>query len=127
MRRIAVLSLLSTLIAAPAAAAEHGPKKTPALLEKGKASYQRNCAGCHGEKGAGDGPGAAAINPKPRNFATEAFRNGAKPAQIFATLGAGIAGTAMAPFGFLPEEERWAVAHYVADLKAATSKSSKKK
>lgn len=122
MHRAAVLSLFCLAFATAAAAAEHGPKRTPALLEKGKASYQRNCAGCHGEKGAGDGPAAAAINPKPRNFATDAFKNGAKPAQIFATVNAGIAGTSMAPFGFLPEEERWAVAHYVADLKAAASK-----
>ncbi len=122
MHRFAALSLICSLVAATALAGEGGPKKTPALVEKGKASYQRNCAGCHGEKGAGDGPAAAAINPKPRNFATDAFKNGAKPAQIFATLGAGIPGTSMAPFGFLPEEERWAVAHYVADLNAAASK-----
>jgi len=36
--------------------------------EKGKATYKTFCVTCHGEKGNGDGPGAAALNPKPAKF-----------------------------------------------------------
>jgi mono/diheme cytochrome c family protein len=32
--------------------------------------YVQFCGSCHGNKGAGDGPAAAGLNPKPRNFVT---------------------------------------------------------
>jgi mono/diheme cytochrome c family protein len=42
---------------------------------KGKAAYEANCASCHGNTGAGDGPiGAALPEPKPRNFQTAQFK-----------------------------------------------------
>jgi mono/diheme cytochrome c family protein len=31
-------------------------------------NYQSYCAKCHGEQGKGDGPGAAMLNPKPRDY-----------------------------------------------------------
>ena len=34
----------------------------------GKALYDRWCAGCHGVEGRGDGPGAATMLPRPRDF-----------------------------------------------------------
>jgi mono/diheme cytochrome c family protein len=105
------------LVAAPAGAAEP-PKKTPELLDKGRASFERNCSACHGETGAGDGIAAAALNPRPRNFATDRFKNGSKPTQIFETLKKGVPGSAMAPFTNLPEEERWALAYWVSELSA---------
>lgn len=38
-------------------------------LAKARASYQNYCQVCHGKNGKGDGPGAAALSPKPRDFA----------------------------------------------------------
>jgi mono/diheme cytochrome c family protein len=32
-------------------------------------NYQSYCRKCHGDQGKGDGPGAAMLNPKPRDFA----------------------------------------------------------
>jgi mono/diheme cytochrome c family protein len=40
---------------------------------KGAVKYKELCVSCHGEKGAGDGAAAAALNPKPANF-TDAKR-----------------------------------------------------
>ncbi len=42
----------------------------------GKALYNGKgaCAGCHGPNGAGDGPAAAALNPKPASFTSGAYR-----------------------------------------------------
>ncbi len=34
----------------------------------GQAVYNRLCVSCHGAGGKGDGPAAAALNPKPRNL-----------------------------------------------------------
>jgi mono/diheme cytochrome c family protein len=43
-------------------------KANPASLERGEALYQEYCASCHGPQGAGDGPAAEALNPKPANL-----------------------------------------------------------
>ena len=43
-------------------------------VEAGNASFQANCASCHGPTGAGDGPVAAVLDPKPRNFSEAQFQ-----------------------------------------------------
>ncbi len=115
-------SLAGALIVAFAAGAAEAPKKTPQLIDQGKASFQRNCAACHGDRGAGDGPAAAALNPKPRNLATEPFKNGSSPAQVFQTIAKGLPGTPMIAFGHLSEDERWGLAYYVAELRSKPKK-----
>ncbi len=92
-------------------------KSTPELINKGKASFAVSCAACHGTMGAGDGPAAAALNPKPRNLATEKFKNGDTAQKIFGTISKGLPGTVMVAFGHLPEEERWALTHFVMSLR----------
>jgi mono/diheme cytochrome c family protein len=37
-------------------------------LKRARENYQSYCAKCHGEQGKGDGPGAAMLNPKPRDY-----------------------------------------------------------
>jgi mono/diheme cytochrome c family protein len=39
-----------------------------AAMLKARKIYQERCASCHGDKGDGKGPGAFAINPKPRDY-----------------------------------------------------------
>ena len=84
-------------------------------LKKGAELYAANCASCHGEKGLGNGAAAAALNPKPRNFAADKgnWKNTSSPLGIFKTLANGIAGGSMASYSNLPEEDRWALTHYV--------------
>jgi mono/diheme cytochrome c family protein len=110
---VAVLVLLAT-----GARAGPQPKKTPALLETGRVSFQLNCASCHGEHGEGDGVSAASLQPRPRNFITEPFKHGATAAQVFRTLEKGVPGTAMIAFAHLSEEEHWALAYHVVELRA---------
>ena len=105
-------------LAGAAAPARKPPKRTPELIEQGKATYAIYCIACHGERGAGDGSAAARLDPRPRNFSAEKFRQGESVSQIFATLGKGVPGTAMVKFTNLPEADRWALAWYVLDLKA---------
>ena len=40
----------------------------------GKKLYETRCQYCHGEKGKGDGPGAAVMYPRPRDFTSGAFK-----------------------------------------------------
>ncbi len=88
----------------------------PEMVAKGKMLYAINCASCHGSSGKGDGDRAAELNPKPRNYATEKFKFGSSPSNIWNTLKTGSPGTAMAPFELLPAEDRIAIIHYVLTL-----------
>lgn len=53
---------------APAAAAAKAPADAAALRQEAKQIFAMRCQTCHGPNGAGDGPGSAALDPKPRNF-----------------------------------------------------------
>jgi mono/diheme cytochrome c family protein len=108
------------LVAAAAmfAAARKPPARSQELVALGKRTYGIYRTACHGATGAGDGSVAAKLNPKPRNFRTDKFRQGNKVTQIFDTLGKGVPGTAMVSYTNLSDEERWALAWYVLELKA---------
>ena len=87
-------------------------KPTPELIAKGKALFMVNCASCHGNNGLGDGPAAAALNPKPRNFHEGYWKYGGGIARVVQTISTGSPGTAMAAFTNIPLEDRFAIAHY---------------
>ncbi len=115
---------LLVVLAAAAAAAEPPPRPlTERDARTGRAVYLRECAACHGERGDGNGPGAAFVDPKPRNFTRKLFKlrttsSGEPPAtaDILRTIERGIPGTAMPSFRFLSEEERRQVAAVVLDF-----------
>lgn len=46
-----------------------------AVFAQGQTIYAEKCALCHGATGYGDGPGAAALDPKPRNHTDGAYMN----------------------------------------------------
>ncbi|MBI4322646.1 MAG: c-type cytochrome, partial [Candidatus Omnitrophica bacterium] len=50
------------------------PPPTPALFEMGRRLYEKQCASCHGLRGAGDGAAAYLLYPKPRDFTQNEFR-----------------------------------------------------
>lgn len=66
--------------ASPAPAAAPAPE--PASAAPGTAAvaeaeqiFATRCTTCHGAQGAGDGPGSAALDPKPRNFQDAAWQD----------------------------------------------------
>lgn len=124
-KSILAVTTVAVLSAPFAWAATAKPKKTPAMIEKGKAAFATNCVPCHGEKGEGNGAAAAALNPKPRNFVTEPFKQGDKVEQIFETLNKGVPGSTMVAFTALSEEDRWALAYFVTTLRPAPAKPEK--
>jgi len=90
---------------------------TPALLARGKTLFAQNCAACHGPAGRGDGPAAGALNPKPRHFDEAAgWKNGATRAGIYKTLQAGVPGSGMVAYDYLPPKDRMALVHFVRSL-----------
>jgi DMSO reductase family type II enzyme heme b subunit len=46
----------------------------PQQAPRGKATYDKWCAGCHGETGAGDGASAAYMLPRPRDFTRGVYK-----------------------------------------------------
>ena len=87
---------------------------TPELIAIGKKIFTTTCAACHGEDGAGAGPGAVGLNPAPRNFTSnEGWINGQTLSGIFTTLTDGIPNSGMIAYDFLTPKERFALAHYI--------------
>lgn len=93
------------------------PRFSPDLAN-GEKLFGENCATCHGDCGAGDGPSADTLNPKPRDFTDPQRLQKYAPYQFFQALTFGVEGTAMAAFGeaFTPEE-RWDLAFYLMTLR----------
>ena len=87
----------------------------------GKAVYVKWCAGCHGETGAGDGPAAAYMLPRPRNFTGAVYKirttaSGQLPtdADLLRVIDEGLPGSAMPPWkGRLSDAERRDVLAYL--------------
>jgi len=68
----------------------------------GAAIFKKNCAGCHGATGEGNGPAAVSLKPKPANFVNPAYKDstGKNPkdytdAELTAVISKGRKGTAM--------------------------------
>jgi cytochrome c553 len=80
----------------------------------GKRVYLERCAPCHGDDGRGDGPAAAALEPRPRNLRDPSFWDGRTPARLRDVVQHGKTGTMMQPFeGVLSDGEIDAVVEYL--------------
>src|SRR5437588_211789 len=110
-----VLALLAPLVPRP-------PSLVPLQdTTKGKAVYVKWCAGCHGDGGAGDGPSAAHMLPRPRNFTGAIYKirstaSGQLPtdADLMRAIDEGLPGSAMPAWkGRLSDAERRDVAAYI--------------
>jgi mono/diheme cytochrome c family protein len=111
-----LVALWTVVSAASATAAEQAGSASAEAT--GKRLYLERCAPCHGDGGAGDGPAAAAIDPKPQNFREAAFWKGRTTAQLRQAVREGKPGTLMAPFeGVLSDEEIDAVVGYLAHFR----------
>lgn len=79
----------------PAAAAS--PDTGAATTYAAKALFQTKCVVCHGSGGVGDGPGAAALNPKPRAFSDATWQASVADEQIENTILMGGAAVGKSP------------------------------
>ncbi|MFQ5457732.1 MAG: c-type cytochrome [Myxococcota bacterium] len=81
----------------------------------GKQVFSTYCVACHGPSGAGDGPAAAALDPKPRDLTTGEFKYGSTDEDLFKFISTGKG--PMPPWDSLPEADRRAVIKYIRSLK----------
>lgn len=91
------------------------PSQAPAV-QGAAAVFQNDCAACHGVHGAGDGPAAEGLTPKPTNFRAPAWQADRTVYGLYNSISLGVEGTAMRGFERLSEEQRWALAFYVSML-----------
>lgn len=124
------ISILSVMVAVgsgcakepPATRSTAKPSPTPQLVDMGRQLYNKQCAVCHGPTGAGDGPAAYLLYPKPRDFTQNEFRlvstnsMEATDEDLFLTITRGMPGSAMPPWERLSPEQRWALVYYVRHL-----------
>ena len=106
---IAVLAIGGSLLANAAG------KGDPA---KGKEKYNQICASCHGPTGHGDGPAAAALDPKPRNLSDPKYVSTISDEQIFKTVKEGGAAVGKSPLmpawgSVLSDNDIWNVIAYL--------------
>lgn len=123
---------LALVVACGAACA---PAPVPTAREGRTLFSENGCASCHGDKGFGDGPVAATLEPRPRDFRdAAAFKNGFELQAIATTIADGIlvhaapaTGATGAPvhhqqgmpkFPHLSDFERQSLALYVMSLRS---------
>jgi mono/diheme cytochrome c family protein len=102
------------------------PPLTFGSITRGRELYIKlQCATCHGDNGAGDGPSAPTlldafgIPVPPRDFNTGAFRGGATGPDLYTRIAVGIAGTPMVayPDDVISPAERWDLVHFIQSLR----------
>ena len=88
--------------------------KSDKVIADGKKIAETNCVPCHGPKGLGDGPAAAALPVKPANWTSPAVQV-ETDGELFwkITNGRG----PMPPWKHLPDNDRWALVHFIRSLK----------
>jgi len=79
---------------------------------RGEFLYRRHCAGCHGRRGEGDGPGASGLSPRPVNLAEHEYSQ----ERLSFVLWNGVSGTAMPAWRDLPVQDLAALAGFVKQL-----------
>ena len=106
------------------AALAAAPMAVGAQQATGKAVYDKWCAGCHGTTGAGDGPAAEYMLPRPRDFTKGIYQirttaSGELPtdADLLRVVSDGMPGTTMPEWrSKLTESERTSVVAYIKTL-----------
>jgi len=111
------------------------PEPSDALITTGRGLFNKACAGCHGQGGAGNGPISARVElftvpadlTQPlRSIKIRSTMAGNTPTRedLFRTITRGLPGTAMLSFRELSVEDRWALVTYVRSLSSEYEKRS---
>jgi mono/diheme cytochrome c family protein/plastocyanin len=83
-------------------------------LAQGQALFAKNCSGCHGETGAGNGPGSAALPHKPADFTDARNMVGGSSERYYAKIRRGGMGTGMPYWGTIfTEDETWSLVEFL--------------
>jgi mono/diheme cytochrome c family protein len=81
--------------------------------DRGRATFEKKCALCHGDRADGNGVRSSALSRKPANFQSTDWRSNTSPRDVFRILSEGKRGTSMPAWPTLSDEEKWDVVAYV--------------
>ncbi|MCC7124807.1 MAG: cbb3-type cytochrome c oxidase subunit II [Acidobacteria bacterium] len=114
---MAQMAFAGTMNTHPARArrTDEAPRLPAGTLPRGQQLYAAHCATCHGERGLGDGPGAAGLLPKPANLAEHEYAE----ERVAAALWNGVSGTAMPAWRDLAPEDLASISTAVQNLSVA--------
>lgn len=112
MGLIVAVVLLTGLHVEPGRTLANPVERTQESVERGSALFARNCASCHGEQGAGDGPLADTLPAPPANFTIHVPFH--PDGVLFAWISEGIRGTGMPAWSpQLSDQERWDLVNFL--------------
>ena len=120
---------VATLVSAGAAQADPELINADPILARGQSFFANQCAICHGESGDGQGKFAYLINPRPRNLQQGNFKLATTQNQIpsdddlLRTISRGMPGSAMPPWGHLPQSDLQALVKYVRHIHSSAVKT----
>jgi mono/diheme cytochrome c family protein len=89
---------------------------SPASRNRGAALFRAHCALCHGERGDGRGVRREGLTAPPRDFTSPGWRRSTSPRRVFFAIREGLAGTPMASWKALSEQDAWDMTAYVLSL-----------
>ncbi len=119
-RRFGSVCTGSAAIIIVTASVSFAGQQLDALKEQGKQVYAIYCAGCHGDQGDGQGPAAAMLITKPRNFTKGVFKFRSTPSgtlptddDLYKIIARGVYRTSMPAWSLLSERDRLAVITYI--------------
>ena len=101
MKKMVIISLVVSLFTLMIALQSFGGGD----VTKGRIVYEAFCINCHGVTGGGDGPNAAALNPKPTNLTDKAATSNLTPQDIERAVVMGKPDTAMKGYGGILTKE----------------------
>jgi mono/diheme cytochrome c family protein len=88
------------------------PGEVERYARRGAEVFARHCSGCHGSRGAGDGPATDALLPRPRNLTTVTFADRA----LSEVLWIGKPGSSMPSWNELPAADLRGLVAFVASM-----------
>jgi mono/diheme cytochrome c family protein len=92
-----------------------------ASIAAGQLVYQKQCAGCHGDMGAGDGAMGEELSPKPSNLTDADWKHGSTDGEIFTVIRDGVKSTGMKAFARkMTTHQLWDVVNYIRSLRPKT-------
>jgi mono/diheme cytochrome c family protein len=90
---------------------------SPESIEAGKTLYDKQCAGCHGDTGKGDGAMGEELNPKPANLTDADWKHGSSDGEIFTVIRDGVKNTGMKPYARkMTAHQTWDVVNFLRSI-----------
>ena len=86
-------------------------------IATGLALYQKQCVGCHGDTGKGDGALGEELNPKPSDLTDGEWKHGSTDGEIFTVIRDGVRSTGMKAYGRkMTTHQLWDVVNYLRSI-----------